>query len=155
MKKWKLQSLIVLVASIISGILYRMGGAGKPFNTKFRDFGVPTIGIALLLYIYPHYDWKTLLSYFLTFGLYFGSMTTYWKKKGVEAKWWNWMLTGLGYGLAFLPFAYVSGKWVGFVLRCIICSLTTMIWSEKINNAVVEEFGRGFIATATIPLLLI
>jgi len=154
MKNLKRKSLVVIIASLISGVLYRMGGA-KGFNTKFRDLGVPMVGLILMLILYPHYDWKTLLSYFLFFGLYFGSLTTYWKKKGESAKWYHWLLTGLGYSLAFLPFTFVSGYWLGFVLRCILCSAGIMIWSEKVSNAVWEEFGRGLIATATIPLLLI
>ncbi len=131
-----------------------MGGSDR-FNTKVRDLGISLVGVGLLVYLYPHYGWKILLSYFLTFGLYFGSMTTYWKKKGTDAKWWNWLMTGLGYSLAFLPFAFASGLWLGFALRCVICSILIMIWSEKVGNATVEEFGRGFIATITIPLLLI
>lgn len=146
--------LITIVASIISGCLYRWGGSDWG-NTKIRDLGCPTIAIGLLLYLYPHYDWKILLSYFLTFGLYFGSMTTYWKKKGEDARWWNWLLTGLGYSLAFLPFAFASGLWLGFALRCVICSIGIMIWSEKIGWDIAEETGRGFISTITLPLLLI
>jgi hypothetical protein len=146
--------IATILASVVAGILYRMGGA-EGYNTKFRDFGVPTVGIALMLVLYPHYDWKTLLAYFLTFGLYFGSMTTYWKKKGTDAKWWNWLLTGLGYSVAWLPFAICSGNWLGFALRSIVVSVGTMLWSEKIGNAVVEEIGRGVITTVTLPLLLI
>ncbi len=131
-----------------------MGGSDS-FNTKVRDVGVSLIGVLLLGFLYGHYDWKTLLALFLSMGLYFGSLTTYWKKKGTEAKWWNWLLTGLGYSLAFLPFAFVSGHWVGFALRCLFCSVGTMIWSEKVGNVVWEEAGRGAIPTLTLPLLLI
>ena len=146
--------IVWLCASICSAILYRMGGAAG-YNTKFRDFGVPTIGLALLLIIYPHYGWKVLLSYVLTFGLYFGSMTTYWKKKGTDAYWYNWLFTGLGYSIAFLPFAIVTRHWVGFAIRTIIVVVATTLWSEKISNVVWEECGRGIITTITIPLLLI
>jgi len=126
-----------------------MGGASG-YNTKFRDFGVPAIGI-LLLTILGGWHWI----YILCFGLYFGSMTTYWKKKGTDAKWWNWLLTGLGYSLAFLPFAITSGHWIGFIIRTIIVSIATMVWSDEVGNPVIEECGRGFITTATLPLLLI
>ena len=79
--------IVWLCATICSAILYRMGGA-EGYNTKFRDFGVPFVGIALLAYLNPlHADFKTWIAYFLTFGLYFGSMTTYWKKKGTGPYW--------------------------------------------------------------------
>ena len=145
---------IILLASILAGCLYRAGGSDS-FDTKVRDLGVPTIGILLMVFLYPNYGWKILLAYFFTFGLYFGALTTYFKKSGTEAKWWNWLFHGLGISLAFLPFALVSGLWLGFLLRCIVCSLGIMIWSEKISNVVWEEAGRGFLATITLPLLLI
>lgn len=145
-----------LLASAIGGILYHLGGIGKPYNTKYRDFGVPLVGVLLLWYLYPfHAGWQEYLAYFLTFGLYFGSMTTYWKKKGSDATWLSWLLTGFGYSVAFLPFAIVSGFWFGFFLRLVVCSLATMIWSQKFTNVVWEEVGRGVITTVTIPLLLI
>jgi hypothetical protein len=143
-----------VLASIFSAILYRMGGADG-YNTKFRDLGVPFIGLTFLLIICPHHSYKYIISHICCFGLFFGSLTTYWKKKGAEAKWWNWLLTGLGYSLAFLPFAIVSGEYFGFCLRLVLCSVATIIWSEKIDNVVWEECGRGVICTATLPLLLI
>ena len=153
---------IWLILTIIASCLYRCGGASKTgkwydllLNTKARDCGVPFIGLTLLLIIYPQYGWKVLLSYVLTFGLYFGSMTTYWKKKGTDAKWFNWVYTSLGYSFAFLPFAIASGHWLGFALRTIFVVVATTLWSEKIDNCVWEECGRGFITTATLPLLLI
>ncbi len=151
-----------ILVTILSSCLYRLGGASKEgnwydflCNTKVRDFGVPLCGILLMVLLYHNYGWKILLSYFLTFGLYFGSLTTYWKKKGTEATWKNWLMTGFGYSVAFLPFAFVSGLWLGFALRCVICSIATMIWSQKTGNVVWEECGRGVIANGTLLLLLI
>lgn len=148
--------IVWLLVSAIAGLLYRLGGVGKPYDTKYRDFGVPLVGIVMLAFFYNfHTDWKIILSYFLTFGLYFGSMTTYWKKKGTNAYWYNWLYTGLGYSLAFLPFAIVTGNWLGFGIRTILVSVFTSLWSDKIDQVVWEECGRGVITTATIPLLLI
>jgi hypothetical protein len=152
----EIKTLVWILASAIAGLLYRLGGVGKPYDTKYRDLGVPLVGILLLWYLYPLYaGWKEYLAYFLTFGLYFGSMTTYWKKKGTDARWYNWLFTGLGYSLAFLPFSFFSGLWLGFVIRTIIVAVATTLWSEKIGNVVWEECGRGVITTITIPLLLI
>lgn len=149
-----IQLIVWLCATICSAIFYRCGGA-TGYNTKFRDMGLPTVGIIALLLTYHHYNWQLLLAYLLCFGLYFGSLTTYWKKKGTDAHWYNWVFTGLGYSLAFLPFAFVTGHWLGFVLRTILVSVLTALWSEKIGNAVWEEMGRGVITTITLPLLLI
>jgi len=141
--------LLTLLASILGAVLYRLGGA-KGYNTKFRDLGLPTVGIGLL-WILGGWNWW----FILCFGLYFGSMTTYWKKKGTDAKWWNWLLVGLGYSLAFLPYAVATGHGGGFIIRTVIVTAATALWSEFIGNPVVEECGRGAITTITIPLLLI
>ena len=142
-------NIIITILAIITGaILYRLGGA-EGYNTKIRDFGVPTVGIGLLWFL-GGWNWWLIFC----FGLYFASMTTYWKK-GPDAKWHNWLLTGLGYSLAFLPYTIATGHWVGFTIRTVIVTLGVMIWSELIDNPVWEECGRGAITTCTIPLLLI
>ena len=141
--------LLTLLASILGAVLYRIGGASG-YNTKFRDLGLPTVGIGLL-WILGGWNWWLILC----FGLYFGSMTTYWKKKGTDAKWWNWLFVGLGYSLAFLPYSIATGHWLGFGIRTFLVTILTSVWSNNIGNPVVEECGRGVITTATLPLLLI
>ena len=142
------KAIITLITAILGGILYRVGGTSA--GTKWRDLGLPALSIGLLTLL-NGWNW----TYILCFGLYFGSLTTYWKQKGTDAKWYHWLMTGFGYSLAFLPFAFVSGLWFGFALRCVMCSILIMIASEKISNATLEEFARGFIATITLLLLLI
>jgi len=144
--------LLWLGLSILSAILYRLGGTSA--GTKWRDAGCPLV--ALILYIaLKGFNLSFLWVYLLTFGLSWGAMTTYWKRKGTDAKWWNWLLTGLGYSLATLPIAFVTGHWIGFGLRILVLSLLTMFWSEKIDWDVAEEMGRGAIFCLTIPLLTI
>jgi hypothetical protein len=145
--------ILVMVLSAIAGLLYRMGGAAG-FNTKFRDLGCPTLGL-LLLWVTDGFHLPLWWAYLLCFGLYFGSLTTYWKKKGTDAHWYNWIFTGLGYSIAFLPYAIATGHWVGFAIRTIVVTFGIMFWSEKIGNVVWEESGRGVISTITLPLLLI
>jgi len=125
-----------------------MGGSDT-YNTKFRDFGVPFVGAGLLALL--GFNWWLILCY----GLYFGSMTTYWKKKGTDATWFNWACVGLGFSLAFLPYSIATGHWVGFAIRTFLVTLLIPVWSQNENKAVLEELGRGFITTVTIPLLLI
>ena len=146
--------IILIILSILSGIAYRLGGIGKPFKTWMRDGICPLIALValwLLVGFKSSYWW----AYLLHFGLLFGALTTYWKKKGADAYWYNWLLTGLGYSLSAIPIAWISGHWVGFLLRTIILSGAITLWSVKIGNAKWEERGRGFAIIITLPLLLI
>ena len=75
-------TIIYVIASIIGGILYRLGGAGNVGDkfdflrtTKTRDYGVPLV---LILLLYPSH-W---LGLFLTYGLQFGSLTLGYGGKG-------------------------------------------------------------------------
>lgn len=163
MKNWKKNTITLIVGSIISGILYRMGGAAG-FNTKFRDFGVPTVLIAIfLIFSFPHYD-LTHLSLILTWGACFGVQTTYWKKKGQDARWYNWLFTGLGYSICWLPTvvfqnihpsAFIHAHYLGFAIRTVVCTALTVIVSQKIGNAIIEENARGWVEAITVPLLFI
>lgn len=140
---------LTLLFTGISGLLYRMGGSWK-FNTKYRDLGVPT---AMFIYmcLAGHFHWTLILC----FGLLFGSLTTYWKKRGADAKWFNWLFTGLGYSLAMLPFIIVTGHWLGFLSRTIVLTFGIVLISEKIGNVIIEEGGRGGLILLTMPLLFI
>ena len=147
--------IILFVLALAGGILYRMGGASG-YNTKFRDLGIPTVGIILLTILnYPtHINLCYMVTNVVTFGLMFASQTTYFKKKGTEAKWWNWALVGLANGLALLPWALYSGLWIEWGIRTIGLVALITIWSEIIDNVVWEEFGRGFIIIASLGLFL-
>jgi hypothetical protein len=148
--------ILLLIASTISGILYRMGGSDA-YNTKARDIGVATIATITILFlgVIDKYNFSTILSIIFSFGLLFGSLTTYWKKKGTDAKWWNWAITGAAYSLSAMPIAWATGHWLGFGIRSIVITGLTVLWSELVNNAVIEEFGRGALIVITLPLLLI
>lgn len=146
---------VTLVGTVLSAILYRMGGSDK-YNTKARDIGVPitTLLIAIVCFsgILSSKLWIALA---ISFLLEFGSLTTYWKKKGTDAMWFNWMFTGFAYSMATLPVAFVTGNWLGFGIRTVILTASTTIWSEAISKDTWEEWGRGALINATYPLLLI
>lgn len=163
-----LKILIVTCCALAASILYRLGGSAKTgrwydfiINTKARDFGVPVCSTAALITLcWGHpvtsaHPIKFGLALFLSFGLLFGSLTTYWKKKGTDAKWWNWLLTGLGYGLAYLPVALFFADWWGFAIRVVILAAAIMIWSLAVGKDWLEEGGRGLLIIITLPLLLI
>jgi hypothetical protein len=83
----------------------------------------------------------------------YGALCTYWKGSAVDCKWYHWLFTGLGYGLASLPlvFAGIPGVWIW--VRVAVLGITTMYISEKSDNVWVEEFGRGALIIWTLPLL--
>ena len=159
--------LLCLVLSIFSGIFYRIGGSSKEeakkefpwfptslVNTKVRDVLVPLVSILIFILLSSiSMSWWILL---LTFLLMFGAMTTYCKfGEQEDVYWYNWLLTGILYGVSALPIAYYTGNWLGFGIRTIVLGLGIMIWSEINSDVRLEEFGRGALFALTIPLLLI
>lgn len=148
---------IFILATILSGVLYRLGGIGKPFNTKYRDFGVPLCGLVSMLFLGIYASWW---QYLLYFGLCFGSMTTYnkWASKMIgkddnSVYGISWFVTGLSYAFAALP--VIWGDWSGFIIRCLVVSILTAVWSCLIDTDWLEEGGRGVLVNGTLPLLLI
>ena len=137
--------VIWLIASILGGILYRLGGQ---YQTKIRDLGIPTVAITAMCLAHG-FRWV----YIPCYGLLFGSLTTYWKRKGVDAEWYNWLFTGLGYSMAMLPYSIISHGYLGFTERVVTLTAFTIIWSESIGLDWLEESGRGFAIIATLPLL--
>lgn len=146
--------ILLLLLSIVGAIFYRMGGSSK-YNTKVRDFGVPC---CVLLYLIPFslHNYASLLYWctcLLSFGLTFGAQTTYWKKKGEETKWWNWALVGLANGLSILPFVWYTGNWLPFLFRTVFLTVCIVVWSERVDNVVWEEGGRGALIVGSLWLL--
>ena len=143
--------LLILGLSIASGIAYRAGGTSA--GTKWRDIGCSLITLAtcLILGLYMGFT-AFLVAYLITFGLSWGALASYW---GLDEKKFGYWMHGLGLSLALLPIAYITGNWVGFALRTIILTALITIWSEYTKWDVLEESGRGFFITASIPLLLI
>jgi hypothetical protein len=162
------QVLGMLLLTALAGCLYRLGGTQKRglwydflVDTKARDIGVPLCVLAAmtLLWMGQATERHQVLAFsfaLLVCGLlHFAAMTTYWKKKGTEALWWNWLLVGFFYSVSMAPFATLSGNWLGFYLRTVFLTMATTLWSVVIGHDVLEEAGRGVLDVATVPLLLI
>ena len=131
--------MILLIASILSAVLYRCGGKGKPFNTKFRDVGCPLVLIALVMCLYGLRmgNWW---AYVICFGLSWGALTTYWDWLfGYD----NFFAHGLGCSLATIPLYWVGVPWWILLIHGVICTLGMGLWSKLIGNDVLEECGRG------------
>lgn len=140
--KW----LVIILASILSSIFYRLGGTSR--GTLWRDIGCSIITCLMLGYLIT-WHWTLVL----VFGLTWGALSTY--NKWAKVEWLFWLITGVFYSLAVFPFIFVTGHWIGFGIRTVVLGLSTMIWRLSIGNAVLEELGVGFLFCATIPLLLI
>jgi len=146
--------IIVILSSIICSVLYYFGGETN-YNTKIRDIGCPVISCGLVAWhFYPltPMGWTWLI---ISFLCSFGSMTTYWKGDKVDVKWYHWLITGMIYSLAMLPFCWFMGLWVQLIIRTIILAIIIMFWSEKIDDVFLEAGGRGFWYCITTPILFI
>lgn len=148
---------IILTIGIcfLSGILYWLGGQ-EHSNTKIRDLGVPIFCVLpIVLMLGLIHSWQSSVALLFSTFLLFGSLTTYWKKKGTDAKWYNWSFTGFAYALSITPLVWVDHLWLGGIIRLVVLTGLTCLWSEKIGDDFYEEAGRGFLISTTLPLLLI
>lgn len=155
--------IILAGLTILSGLLYRMGGAGDEgrkafpwlpswaFNTKARDVGCAlccTAGMFTILIGFMFPWWAHLLAFLFLFG----ALTTYWD---FLFGWDNHWMHGFMCALAYFPYAIVSGMWISFGVRCIACAILMGLISGLSGNDNVEEIGRGSLLVLTLPLMLI
>lgn len=153
--------LVVLIASVVSGILYRLGGAGEDvwkkhqylpkwfFNSKWRDAGCPLVSLAVLWYL-KGFILANWWAYLVMFGLGWAACSTYWDFIfGYD----NFWIHGLFCGLAVLPLAWCGMPWWAIAARSLICAVLMGAWSLAWKWDVAEEWGRGFIFTASLLIL--
>lgn len=155
--------LNTIALAILAGTAYRYGGSADG-QRWVRPVGV---GLCLLL--------ETIALGLFNYGalLCMGSVfieTTYFKKKGMDATWLNFLFVGLSFSLALLPW-FIINWWghgflnKGFLYRIPICAGLTVAWQQffshivawKLNTTkdITDEFGRGAIQILTMPLFLI
>jgi len=149
----------ILGLSLLSGILYRFGGSGKRGNsldflrdTITRDLGCPTCATGLLLIFWQPVNLQGWLMVLLSFLALFGALTTYWDSVfGYD----NFYAHGFMLGLAAFPLYWVGIPWWTIAIRCIVLTLGIGLWSKWTHWDILEEFGRGFILTVSVPVLLL
>ena len=163
--------MINFILSILSGILYRCGGAGTQpdcwnwlRDTYIRDVGVSAL---LILCLLPSSCWLGLL---LSFGLSWGILSCGYGGEGEPLEDQSFLyryfgkfvfiVVGLGFGLALLPYAInmaVNGNpiWKVFGIGTILLTILIPVIHEfRIpilwwDSAQVEEFERGFVIIRT------
>lgn len=141
-----IETILVIICSIISSILYRAGGLGlsEPYwipawmrHSWVRDWLCPFFCLLPLFLQYP--SWLFILAY----GAMGGAFSTYFKYKG-EA---NFGLSGFMVGLAALPLIWVGFVWWHLLIRALFIGVAWFVWSVFIDNDHWEEHGRGFFAS--------
>lgn len=126
-----------VLGSIGAAICYRLGGIGKPWDTKWRDIGVP-----LFICVSLPWHWSLVPCFLLSSA----SQTTYWKKKTQpDATFANWLCTGYFYALSFLPYFWLTNNMVNYAYCMVTIPVLTGLWSSAIDTDWLEEGGRGFI----------
>jgi len=153
--------LITLIATTISGILYRLGGSAKNGDwwdwmkhSKTRDWGCTIVALGALALIGKTIAWYYYIPTFVACWL---ALTTYWDDLFNQD---CYIMHLAVVGVTFLLFAVFTGCWVGFVLRVATMALFGLL-SHLIDETaipykdVASENVRGWSIAVTLPLLLI
>src|ERR1035437_9865328 len=97
-------------------------------------------------------------------GLIMGTIwieSTYFKSKGTDAGFWNWLLVGLSFSMVVLPYIVAQSfaghyYWIGFGIRTLILTPTVGLIVTFFGGKVgFSEGFRGGIQLLTLPLLLV
>lgn len=153
----------ILVLSCISALAYHLGGLGADgikkypkvpawlFSRQIRMLICPLTAI-LAIWVCKGINDKWWV-YLLTYGLQVGAITTYWKKKDEDARWYHWFLHGFMLGVACLLLVFVNISIWQLLIRAIVMGILMTVISESTTKAWLEEGGRGFIIPSTVLLL--
>lgn len=148
-----LKILATLALAALAGWAYRFGGSSNGVRWA-REVGV---GLAVLggLTIWLGWNWWGLL----VMGCVWIE-TTYFKAKGTDAKWYNWLIVGLSYSIVPLPYIIAQSfshkyYWIGFGIRTFVVTLFTTLWRTFVHDVQWQEGGSGAIQVLTLPLLFI
>lgn len=146
--------IYVILLSVVSAILYRMGGC-SPADLQAEWGWVPApirnfpkkrdvlANIVKLLAVFILGMNAPFWAYFLSFGLLWASLSTYWDELfGYD----NFYFHGFMCQFSLLPLAFFGG-FLDFGVRCIVLALAIGLWSKYNGNATKEELGRGFFLT--------
>lgn len=145
--------LWLLPLAVLSGILGRMGGAGKSgqwyenvLDSKWRDIGCSAI-VVLVTFLLAGWSAHFWWVYLLIFVLSWGAFSTYWDWafKGED----NLGFSGAIVGIAWTPVLFLKVKlWPVVALRIVVLSLVWWWLNKKLPQGkgrdVKEEYWRYF-----------
>lgn len=163
----------ILLLAGLSGWLYHLGGINHLKRPNFpilrqkpRDMGCAILVLVCMLLLgfkfnpATWYDW---IIWLLCFGITWGSTSTYFDTvffNPIKPK-DNFWMHGWFIGISLFPYCILYGEWVTLVLRGLLCAVFMGLWSLytpplfDIEEARVEEFGRGLIIPLSMLLFLI
>ena len=150
---------------ILSAFVYRIGGMSKEqakqyfpwfpqwmVKSWFRDLNCSLIWVAWMLFFLPKVAW---FWYLIPIPLSYLALNSYFQRfppdKGEDKFYYH----GLAIGLSGLFIAIPAGLWLGCLIRAVVMAVFMWGWCKVFSNDFVEEFGRGAIIAASLPLLLI
>lgn len=153
-----LKLIATVILACIAGMGYRMGGSGN-YPRWLRE-AIDCTCMILVCLIWGLGNWSLVLCY----GLMWGAMTTYFKKKGTEAQWYHWAIVGFATSFCMLPLVLIKyyglpysswpeSLWLAFIIRILFQTVAICVWRTWMGNAVIQELGTGFIMIITLPLL--
>lgn len=147
-----MRKVINLIISVISGLLWRLGGA-KGFSKGIRRYGVSG-----LIGIIAFKKTKNIFIALLTMGLLFGAFSLGYGETSVVGEFWSniifnhtlWDIAtratmGLLYGLAFLPTIIYLKKytyWYTIILPGVLFPIIRLL--GNFTGDVIEEYIVGF-----------
>ena len=150
----------IIIFSLISAILFRLGGSSYnlPLKTKLRDVGCTVCTLLTMWAVGIHAE---IVQTFIYIALSWGILSLscdFWGSDDIE--WYERVLWGFLQGLTAIPMAIYTGRYIGFFIRILILMIF-MPFSDKLQIKVFldktdgVELSRGFIYNITIPLLLV
>lgn len=143
----KIVGFIALIA--LAAWSYRFGGSSNGIRWV-REVGVGISQIAALT-IFFGWNWWGLLIMGTTWV-----QSSYFKAKGTDAKWTNWLLVGLSFAIVPLPYIIGNGDhWIGFLYRSIFIVPFIALWRTLITDVQWQEGVSGGVQVLSLALLLI
>lgn len=142
---------MIWLAAMLSSLSYRAGGMPRPFRSWMRDWIIPGIVIASMIFILKiEAPWW---AYLLCYPLMGGALSTYWDRIfGYD----NFYAHGFVIGTGLLPLVLCGSLGIApFIIRAIVLGVAMGLWCIYFENDWVEEFGRGAFITLSLPLLIL
>lgn len=145
-----LKTLATLILAFAAAGAYRAGGSANFHARWMRQAGI-MFTVPLTIGIWFGFNWWLLGCCLISWA-----ESTYFKKKGTDAHWWNWLLVGVVFAIVPLPWVIANGHhWLGFFIRSAVLLVFTPLWCIFQGDANTSETGRGAAQILTLPLLLL